>query len=314
MTTIFDIPGSNAPNSFSAHIQAILDDARPASGPEPRALDERVAQLVTMVNDSSDPANALWQLWDAFFTAVISATSHAPHLALLDAMRAQPPTQPSNIPAGSDAKLRLRSYINSDGVLDWSSLPRFNAQWRDVHDVLEAWRDWDGVRTSGVGEDSTTSALSSSGDQYFLRFCLFSAAQLKAAEAKGDGHPIWVFYACRSVLEREGPEPRQERAHRMSTEEVWALDVRLAATWMRDGGRALWDADPEGLRRHWVDALDDKTELWPREDGLTRERWQLWGKRLRALGGEGGGFDEETRAVVKEAADVVEGLLREKTT
>lgn len=96
----------------------------------------------------------------------------------------------------------------------------------------------------------------------------------------------------------------------MPPEQLWALDVRVAATWMRDGGRALWEADYEELRRHWAAALNDKTELWPREYGLTRERWVLWGERLRALSIEGS-LDEETQAVVTEAADVVSAILEE---
>lgn len=83
---------------------------------------------------------------------------------------------------------------------------------------------------------------------------------------------------------------------------------------MRDGGRALWKTDHEELRRHWAAALDDKTEPWPREDGLTRERWRLWGNKLRALSTEEGRLNEETRAVLTEAAEVVEGILEENPT
>lgn len=74
------------------------------------------------------------------------------------------------------------------------------------------------------------------------------------------------------------------------------------------GGPALWEADYEGLRQHWAAALDEKTELWPREEGLTRERWLFWGNRLRALSTEGT-LDKETVAVVIEAAEVVSLLV-----
>jgi hypothetical protein len=180
-----------------------------------------------------------------------------------------------------------------------------------VHDILEAWRDWDGVRDSGSEDSSTATILSSSGAEYFLRFCNFSAALLKATNGKSKVHPVWVFYACRDVLERErpGPQSHQPKAHRIPPEQVWALDVRVAATWMRDGGLALWEADHEELRRHWATALDDKTELWPREDGLTRERWQLWERRLQDLSTEVEILDGELRAVVAEAAKLVSGLL-----
>lgn len=111
----------------------------------------------------------LWELWNAFFTAVVtSSTSRALHLALLDALHVQAPTQPKNIPAGSDGERQLRSFTQADRKLHWPALPRFSAQWRDVHDILEAWRDWDGAYASGAGDNSAASTLSSSGDKYYL--------------------------------------------------------------------------------------------------------------------------------------------------
>jgi hypothetical protein len=304
MTTILDIPGTNPPNPFTTPIQALLTTTNPSSTP-----DETAGHLVAAVSSSPDPAHSLWQLWDAFFTAVATSTTHTRHLALLDALRAQPPTQPTNVRAGSDAQRNLRSYISADGNLHWETLPRFSAQWRDVHDILEAWRDWDGVRDSSSPATIPTTVIS--GAEYFLRFCSFSAALLKATNGRGGVHPVWVFYASRDVLECERLDrDRQPKPHRIPPEEVWALDVRVAATWVRDGGSALWEADHEELRRHWGAALDEKTELWLREDGLTRERWQLWERRLRELSAEGETLDGETRAVVAEAAEVVGGLLK----
>ncbi|EAW23429.1 DUF3632 domain-containing protein [Aspergillus fischeri NRRL 181] len=301
MTTILNIPGTNPPNPFT-----LLLSINPSSTPDATA-----AHLITVVTTSSDPAHSLWQLWDAFFTAVATSTTHTPHLALLDALRTHPPTQPTNVRAGSNAQRNLRSYIESDGKLHWAALPRFSAQWRDVHDILEAWRDWDGVRDSISPAAATT--VGSGGAEYFLRLCAFSAALLKATNGKDGVHPIWVFYACRDVLECEGEgldRRQQQQRHRIPWEEVWALDVRVAATWVRDGAVALWEADGEELRRHWDAALHEKTELWPSEDGLTRERWELWGRRLQELSAQGGFLDGETRAVVEEAAEVVSRLLK----
>ncbi|KAJ5504107.1 hypothetical protein N7463_006981 [Penicillium fimorum] len=261
MTTILNVPGTNRPNPFSKPIQTLLTPSNLSSAPTP---DETAAQLVNSVTTSSDPTNALWEFWDAFFTAVAtSPTSHDSLLALLDALHAQPPTE-LKLRASSS----LGSYIKADG-----KLPLFSAQWCDVHDILEAWRDWDGVKVRCI---------------------------------------IWVFYACRDVLEHEGPQPRQLKAHRMSSEQLWTLDVWITAIWMRDGGWALWDTDYDELRRHWAAALGDQTELWPREDGLTWERWRLWGERLQALSTERI-LDEETRVVVTEAAEVVSGILKDST-
>jgi hypothetical protein len=63
------------------------------------------------------------------------------------------------------------------------------------------------------------------------------------------------------------------------------------------------------MRKRWEAALDEPTDLWPREDGLNRERWKLWEERLLALSTDEASLDEETRGVVKEAYDVVEDLL-----
>jgi hypothetical protein len=312
MTTILDPPGSNPTNPFTIPIQALTVTLSAASAPSP---EETAANIVSSINTSPDPAHALWLLWDAFFTAVVTFSKpHDPHLAFLDALRAQPPTQPKNVPSRSAAEQQLRSYLGGDGKLHWQELPRFSAQWRDVHDILEAWRDWDGVRGSNAEDQPSTSSSINSGDKYFLRFCAFSAALLKATKGKGEVHPVWVFYACRNVLESKGPQSGEIRAHRMTQEQKWALDVRVAAIWMRDGGWALWEADYEELRRHWAAALDDKTELWPREDGLTRERWELWGDRLRALSSEKETLDEETGAVVTEAAELVSSILERTST
>ncbi|KAF2126688.1 hypothetical protein P153DRAFT_368758 [Dothidotthia symphoricarpi CBS 119687] len=310
MTTLLDVPGSNPPNPFSTPIQAILTSfsLSSASAPAP-APDETIEHLINIVTTSPDPATALWELWDAFFTAVVtSSASHVPHLAFLDAMRAQSPTQPNNVAPGSEAEGYLHSYIQADGKLHWPMLPRFRAQWCDVHGILEAWRDWDGVRTAGEGNNSTSSSPICNPAKYYLRICDFSIALLNATNGKGAVRPVWVFYACHNVLERKGPLSDGPRAHRMSPEQVWALDVRVAATWVRNGSRILWAMDQDELWRNNSAALEYKTELWPKEDGLTRERWQLWEERLRALSTDAD-LDEETRAVAGQAAEVIAELL-----
>lgn len=126
---------------------------------------------------------------------------------------------------------------------------------RLIYIYIEARRNWDSVGESHNG--------------YYLRFCIL-AALLKATNGKGGVHPVWVFYACHDVLENTGPQS-QPNAHRMSPEKLWELDVRIAAKWVRDGSRALWEMDHEEPRQHWAAALDDKTDLRLREDGLARE-------------------------------------------
>ncbi|QQK46036.1 hypothetical protein Pdw03_0934 [Penicillium digitatum] len=139
-----------------------------------------------------------------------------PQLAFLDALHTHPPPFPTqlNVRVGYNA----RSYIAVDGKLQLQTQLQITAQWRDVHYTLEAWRDWDGMRDSGA-----KSSISSIGSV----------------------HPIWGFFACRDSLERDGPQFRPLKAHRMSSEQLWMLFVRAATTWMRDGGWALWaDYEP----------------------------------------------------------------------
>ena len=83
---------------------------------------------------------------------------------------------------------------------------------------------------------------------------------------------------------------------------------------MRNGGQALRDMDHGELRQKWGAALDDNTDLWPREDGLTRDRWQLWRDRMQALSTEGLYFEDKTRVVLKEAEEVFTALLDEAST
>lgn len=196
------MPRADTPNPFSGPIQSLLTLRNHSPTPTPA---ETAADLVNSVTTSSDPAHALWEL--------------DPHLALLATLRAHPPTQPK-----LRARCNVSSSIEADRKPHWQKLPQFSAQWRDVHDILEAWRDWDGVRDSGA-DNSTISTLSSSGGEYFLRFCVFSAALLKASKGKGNVHLIWGFFACRDGLEYDGPHSRLQKARRMSSEQLWALDA-----------------------------------------------------------------------------------------
>jgi hypothetical protein len=145
----------------------------------------------------------------------------------------------------------------------------------------------------------------------YLRFISFSATMLKRDKQASAAHSVWVFYTCKVVLEYEALPFREPKKQRLSYEQVRAIDVCAAATWVRDGAWALWKTDFEELREHWAAVLDEKTDLWPRGDGLTRERWQLWKQRLWALSMDEASLDEESRTVVKEAYGVLEHILQE---
>lgn len=310
MTTILDVPNTNPPNPFSSHIQAVLTD--------PTSTPETATRIVAVVSASPDPANALWQLWDAFFSAAAAAAATPPShhhqclIDLLNALRSQPPTSFDPAPEAAAARA-LGNYADAHGQLDWATLPRFSAQWRDVHDILQAWRDWDGVRDGDGTVQDGLPPPEPTGAKY-LRFCAFSAAVVATRRYNLVGvHVMSVFYACRDALEDASPEAEvtfagQHNTHRLPPHQVWALDVRIAATWMRDGGRALFETSQEELKQHWAAALEEETDYWPRKDGLTPDRWRLWLERLRALSADVR-LDEETRAATREAAETVQDLI-----
>jgi hypothetical protein len=273
---------------------------------------ETAAYIVDIVNTSADPAFALYQLWNAFFFSTIASEyPYAPQLALLEALRAQPPTQPTNVAARSNKASMLRPYTKSDGQLHWPELPAFSWQRQDVYDALEASRDWDSSPVFGPTESPTANSLHISGSEAYLRFVRFSVALLKTTIGKDYVSPIQVFYTTRNVLESKGPEPKEEEPHRFTAEEVWSIDIEAAATWLIDGGRILWETDCEDFRKLYGRSLDHPTELWAREDGLIPERWQLWEERLRALSTEDGGLDKKVRNLAIRAADEITSILEE---
>lgn len=244
MTTILAIPNTTPRSPFAEPIEAFLDQT---NAPNAVIAKDTAAHIVETVSASSDPSNALWQLWDAFFDAVVSSTDYTAPLALLRAIQEHTPTRPTSV-GSREAKQSLRIYTDStDGSLDWSSFPRFSAIWRDVHDILESRRDWDGVREAGEEGHHTASSLPMTGTECFVRFVTFSADMFDKTGSQFI-NPMNVFYACKNVLERKSPEVRPKKAHRMSAERVRALDVRVVAIWICGGGRALWEMDEGKMR------------------------------------------------------------------
>ncbi|KAI4912259.1 uncharacterized protein J4E92_010110 [Alternaria infectoria] len=299
MTSILDIPGSTPPNRFNTLVQEAL-----TARDYPLLFGHSVEKIIDAIAASYDADQAVWELWDAIFNNVVFCPPpYNSHLTLLDAIRAQPPTKPK--------VLRLCRDTEEDGQIHWSKLPGFEWYWRDAHDILQGWRNWDGVRDPDPEKGISESQLSVPGDQLYLRMCIFSVELMKHDEQAGVGDPMMVFWACRDGIEREheAPPMLEIKENGISLEQVRALDIRIAAMWLRDGGWALWNADHAKLREHWGPAMDDPTELWPREDGLTPERWGLWEKRLWDLSTDEESLDEDTRAMVKEAYEVVEAIL-----
>lgn len=96
----------------------------------------------------------------------------------------------------------------------------------------------------------------------------------------------------------------------LSMGEVKEVEERVVSTWLKFGARLLWEEmKKDEFRENYRDTLEWKTELWPRTDGLTRERWQLWVGRLREMG-QDGAVDDGVKKLADEAAEVAGLLLR----
>ena len=60
----------------------------------------------------------------------------------------------------------------------------------------------------------------------------------------------------------------------LSMGEVKEVEERVVSTWLKFGARLLWEEmKKDEFRENYRDTLEWETELWPRTDGLTRERW-----------------------------------------
>ncbi|KAK0627339.1 hypothetical protein B0T14DRAFT_512449 [Immersiella caudata] len=300
MSTIVKDPDSaNPPNPFTSIIAPLFSTTN--SEPQSETLTTIATTLITTVSTSPNPSTALWQLWDTILIPTShSLSAHNPTLSLLRAITSHPPTVPSNIdPADPYAAHDLASHISPSGHLVWSSLPRFSWSWRDFHDGLEANRD-----RFPRGDEKA---------EYFPNFVEFSARFLKEWGKEGEVHPINVFYACRNGLEERMPEEdgKEGGGEGLSKREVWQVDVRVAAMWLKFGAGVLWEVEEGYLREHFARTLDWGTGLWEEGKGLTRERWALWAQRLRELVGEKD-WNGDVKALMGDAAEVVEGLLVRK--
>lgn len=304
MTTIFDAPGFNPPNPFTP----VLDDSLATADGDAPSPDTTAAKLVTMVCDAEKTSEALWQLWDALFIHASTSTDHAPHIALVEALRSHAPTKPRVSGGSTDTS-------PDPPELHWPTLPSFSSQWTDAHDALEAWRDWDGVRR-GAGSKASDDPRANGREPsvVYRRFSTFSARLLGTGTATGGFDqidPVWVFFGAIEGLERKKPNKKGGKTlHRLPPREVWLHDVEVAAIWVRDAAGTLWKTDMDALHKSWT-ALYNETDLWEQREGLTRGRWCFWEERLRELVGDGD-LSERAKEVVAQAADVVRGLLGEE--
>ena len=100
MTSILDIPGSTPPSRFVSLVQETM-----SSRDYPLLFGHSVEKIIDAIATSYYADEAIWELWDAFFIAVTSCPPpHDSYIALLDAIRAQPPSKPKVLRLCREAK------------------------------------------------------------------------------------------------------------------------------------------------------------------------------------------------------------------
>ncbi|KFA51444.1 hypothetical protein S40293_10685 [Stachybotrys chartarum IBT 40293] len=301
MSSLFQASGRSRANPFDSQIQALID-----SNDLPSAIEQTVHSIVTTVTDSARPTGAMQDFMDAFIVPVVtSPASHGPMLALLEALSSQAPTTPGKNILEPSHRKALRIYTRDDGQFHWSTLPGFDWFLGDIQRLLHIHRD--DAPGSGTGNKSIR------GDMYYLNFNIFCTTLLRVNQGVGYGmDPIYVLYMCKEGLERDNPRVLDVYVQpRLPMQTLRALDVRVAALWVREGASVLWNMDPEILRKNHAAALDEKTYWWPKDDGLTRQRWQLWMERLQFFSKDEYQMDEDTRSAALEAAGVIQKILAE---
>jgi hypothetical protein len=280
-------------DDFSSRINDYLSNSSTSA--------ETARHLTTKVLEQENLEHGLWELWEAFFSAVSRGRSqHESLISLLEAIRAVPTTEPSNT-SSSAGPLTSDTQPTTDNPPSWETLPGFGWEWRDTHDALMAWRLGD------MGFDPH-----SDGDKYFI-FSAFSAALVASGSDKVES--VWGSFACREALEQSGPERwidkcQQHRtpARALPAEEGWALDVRVASVWMQVAGKSVLQEESPGSEDSWYRGVTSETDDWKGGEPFSRDRWKLWQQRFEDLSKEPS-FDLGTKTAAAAAADVVKGFL-----
>lgn len=83
----------------------------------------------------------------------------------------------------------------------------------------------------------------------------------------------------------------------------------MTSLWFQDGSDSLWGLHEADLRTEYAYAIDEPTELWPRQDGLTKVRWELWRARLNTLAQDTDTLWDETKAAAASAVTIIDSLI-----
>lgn len=264
--------------------------------------------IVDNITNAHHPVTKRHRFWDIFFAGVIfSDRSHELCVDLLLKIRAHPSTTAKRILHGCAESKQLH----------WKTLPDFHVHWRELYDRLYSRRDRLPEMGDGSENGIPSGFPSKTNCNDYLRFVEFSAKALRWHV--GHIHPYHVFAACRDVLEQEGPKIREEQEDRLTSEDLWVLDVTATSSWVIFAAGTRFEMNSEMLRSQYEDELDAEQELWPRTDGLTRDRWLFWDGRFRgiaqytAIGESSTEIMAVRKAIVKEvvieAAEVIRFVL-----
>ncbi|MCJ1388274.1 hypothetical protein MMC18_001119 [Xylographa bjoerkii] len=229
------------------------------------STEEATKQLILPGSASTKPETAsrkLWRLW----TLVFDAAQELPetHPILVDLVREFRERADAHLKYGSD-------------TIDWTDAPKFDQNWRDTHDSLEAWRE-------NSPEES----------QRWINFSAFSA---RVATANiSDLDTIWGFFTIRDALEAEGQSPA-----------LLSMDVCASAQWILYAGKAIYQTKNSHVSEHWKIDKSQKTALWKGEPGFSRQRWAFWKERLHQVE-LSTSVSEETKTIVRKATKAMNAI------
>ncbi|KAJ5473174.1 Protein of unknown function DUF3632 [Penicillium sp. IBT 31633x] len=222
-----------------------------------------------------------WALWNLVYEAAADFdSSHSSLLALLGEFQ----KADSHIP-GSKAE---------DKPSEW--LACFGSMWRDKWDILSphALSGWTMSTSQTARRWNNINAFS---------------AKLLATTSFSRGAKLRAFglASLRRCLETDPNTFKVQRKppwYRMDLTEMLAADVCAAAQWPIHAGGLLWEdtrlEEPELIRR----LLPGQTELWKGEQGLTKERWQLWKERFMFMA-KYEDFGPNTRQIAQETTQIM---------
>jgi Protein of unknown function (DUF3632) len=272
------------------------------------------SSLTSSITHSKDVDIALCIVWGLIFDAAALTTDHHQRLIdLLHTIRALPSTTLENSHSTTEDHATFESHVSSkdSSQLIWASLPNFASQWRDTHDILDAWR---GGGLHGEKERLANDPAAVPLGVQFVNFSAFSARLLAAYPDQMD--IVWGYFACRDALEMKRQRwdttsgTGKTRRELLSPAEVFAVDVSAAAQWILHSGASLFVVDNSEIPDYWAKGLEKQTDYWKGAPGFSHGRWKLWHRKFIEMEEEED-MGKDVKVLAKRAAAEIERFIKD---